>query len=63
MTNKMPKPAYQILLGVLILTFTVIACNNKKEEKKDVIVTDTVKPLIDTLNMDSATTRPVKVPD
>ena len=36
MTNKMPRPVYQILLGFLMLAFTVVACNSKKEgDKKD----------------------------
>lgn len=50
MTNKMPKPAYQMLLGFLMLTFTVVACNNKKEGDKKEPPPDTavVKP-IDTM--------------
>ena len=46
MTNKMPKSAYQILLGVLMLTFTVVACNSKKDGDKTETPPDTasVKP-------------------
>lgn len=64
MTNKMPKAAYQILFGFLIMSFTVIACNSKKEEKKDVSQDTTiVKP--DTLRLDTmekVDTKPVKDP-
>jgi hypothetical protein len=46
MTNKMPKAAYQILLGFLVLAFTVVACNNKKDGDKKETPPDTatVKP-------------------
>ncbi len=49
MTNKIPKPVYQILLGFFMLTFTVVACNNKKNGDKKDTVTDTsvVKPMMD----------------
>lgn len=47
MTNKMPKTAYQFLLGFLILTFAVIACNNKAEKKETVTDTTVVKPADD----------------
>lgn len=78
MTNKMPKPVYQIFLGLFMLAFTVIACKDKKDgDKKDAPVTDTtaVKPAMDqpmpadTNKMDSKDTiktkpvqDPVKVP-
>lgn len=45
MTNKIPKPAYQFLLGFLMLTFTVVACNSKAEKKETVTDTAVVKPL------------------
>jgi len=68
MTNKVSKSAYQILLGFLMLSFTVVACNNNKEEKKEP-VPDTpvvVKPVemepIDTTKKDTLTERPVKDP-
>lgn len=32
MLNKMPKPLFKTLLGLFILGFTVVACNNKKKE-------------------------------
>jgi hypothetical protein len=41
MLNKMPKPIYRIILGLFILSFTIVACNSggdKKEEKKDTVV-------------------------
>lgn len=68
MTKKVSKSAYQILLGFLMLSFTVVACNNNKEEKKEP-VPDTpvvVKPVetepIDTTKKDTLTERPVKDP-
>ena len=50
MTNKIPKPAYQILLGFLMLAFTVVACNSKKEgdKKEPTPDTATIKPVDDT---------------
>jgi len=50
MTNKTPKPVYQILLGFLMLAFTVVACNSKKEGDKKEPTPDTatvVKPADD----------------
>ena len=46
MTNKTPKPAYQIILGFLMLAFIVVACNSKKEgdKKEPTPDTATVKP-------------------
>jgi ABC-type oligopeptide transport system substrate-binding subunit len=44
MTSKMPKQAFKIFLGVLMLTFFVAACNNsgeKKETPKDTTKVDT----------------------
>ena len=72
MTNKMPKSAYQILLGFLILTFTVVACNSKKEEdKKETPTETTVKPAdvtppstgYSTGKKDSIVEKPVKTTD
>lgn len=73
MTNKMPKSAFKILFGVLILTFTVVACNNKKgDDKKDTPPdTATVKPtgmvppvVIDTTaKKDTSKTKDVKTTD
>lgn len=68
MTNKVPKFAYQILLGFLLLSFTVVACNNNKEGDKKEPVADTpvVKPVdtmpVDTTKKDTLTERPVKDP-
>ena len=47
MTNKTPKPAFQILLGFLLLAFTVVACNSKAEKKETVTDTTVVKPADD----------------
>jgi hypothetical protein len=45
MLNKMPKPLYKTLLGLFILGFTVVACNNKKkEEEKTAPKQDTMQP-------------------
>ena len=74
MTNKMPKPAFQIILGALLLTFAVASCNGSGDKKTTTDTTtkttDTVlspRPEtpapIDTAHMDTATTRPVKTPD
>ena len=73
MTNKMPKPAFQIILGALLLTFAVASCNGSGDTKTTTDTTtktvDTVltprppTPPIDTTKMDTATTRPVKTPD
>jgi hypothetical protein len=71
MTNKTKKSAYQILFGFLILAFTVVACNNKKDgDKKDPVPDTTVvappPPPVDTTKKDSVTEtpseRPVKDP-
>ena len=68
MTNKIPKPAYQILLGFLMLAFTVVACNSKKEgDKKDPAPdTATIKPVDDTAKKmeptDTVKKKPVKDP-
>jgi hypothetical protein len=70
MTNKMPKTAIQIILGVFLLTFTAVSCNNGGGDKKEP-VTDTpavVAPppqMKDSIVKDTptATTRPVKTPD
>lgn len=68
MTNKMPKTAIQFILGVFLLSLTVVSCNNgggdKKEPTPDTpAVVAPPPPVIDTAHMDSATTRPVKTPD
>lgn len=69
MTNKVPKSAYQILLGFLMLSFTVVACNNNKEGDKKEPAPDTptvVKPVetapMDSTKKDSLSERPVKDP-
>lgn len=42
MNFKMPKPVYQIVLGLFLLSFTVVACNNKKDKKDPAPKEDTV---------------------
>lgn len=44
MTFKMPKPVYQIFLGVFLLAFVTVACNNKKGDKAKETTTDSVAP-------------------
>ena len=39
----MPKPVYQIVLGLFLLSFTVVACNNKKDKKDPEPKEDTTK--------------------
>lgn len=64
MTSKIPKHAYQILLGAFILAFTLVACNNdgdKKEEKpamEEKKMETPATPMQDTMKND--TTRPVQ---
>lgn len=67
MTNQIKKTAYRLLLGVMLLSFTVAACNNKKEKKEEPATTDTLKPApppvqpIDTTGKkDSLDDKPVK---
>jgi hypothetical protein len=42
MLNKMPKPLYQMLMGLLFLCFIVAACKDKKKEEKPVDATEKV---------------------
>jgi hypothetical protein len=61
MTFKMPKPAYQIVLGALMLTFVVAACNNKgkdKEAKKDSVVQKPTAPGDNSATKDSVVQKP-----
>lgn len=44
MTSQIKKTAYRLLLGVMLLSFTVASCNNKKEKKEEPSTTDTLKP-------------------
>ncbi len=68
MTNLIPKLATQTFFGFLMLTFTVVACNNNKEDKKETTKDSTVAPMdpvpmpMDTTKMDTASPRPVKDP-
>jgi hypothetical protein len=68
MTNKMPKTAIQIILGVFLLTFTAVSCNgggDKKEPASDTPAVVAPPPMMDTIKKDTptATTRPIKTPD
>jgi hypothetical protein len=42
MLNKMPKPLYQMLMGLLFLCFIVAACKDKKKEEKPADATEKV---------------------
>ncbi len=71
MAIQLPKSAYKILLGSLLLAFTITACNNNGDDKKEKAPdtaaakqAEEVKPApLDTSKMDTATTRPVKTAD
>jgi hypothetical protein len=64
MTSKIPKHAYQILLGAFILAFTVAACNSggdKKEEEKPAMEEKKMEApptMQDTTKMDTGKTKP-----
>lgn len=60
---KLPKPAYQILAGLFILSFTVVACNNKKAEEKKEVTNDslTVTPTQNVTTTTTTTTTTSKV--
>ena len=61
MTSKMPKRAFQIILGVMMLAFVVPACNNNKTDDKKEPATDTAAKMsapMDTTKMDTAQQRP-----
>lgn len=70
MASKKPKLIFQVLMGILFLSF-VAACNNESDEKATVdttaVKTDTMPAMmapIDTTKMDTASTRePVKPSD
>ena len=66
MATKKPTVIFQFILGLILLSF-VTACNSgsEKTETTDTttIKTDTMPaavPPVDTMKMDTATTRPVK---
>lgn len=73
MTNKMPKSAFQIILGFLMLIFIVVACKNKKDgDKKDAPMDTTVVKSMDALppstidttaKKDTSVEKPVKTTD
>lgn len=70
MISQTKKTVYSLLLGACMLSFTVVACNNKGKEKKEEAPADTTKtevapppPPVDTTKMDTVDTRPVKPAD
>ena len=79
MTNQLRKTAYRLALGVMLVSFTGVACNDSKtKETKEVTDTTSTKmdntvpppPPMDTTAMkdttkkkDTADTRPVKPGD
>ena len=68
MIRNFHKTACRIILGVFLLTFTVVACNNKgdkKEPAKDTSMNkmEPVTPMQDTTKMDTGSTRPTKPGD
>ncbi|MEO7983364.1 MAG: hypothetical protein ABI688_04705 [Bacteroidota bacterium] len=68
MSNKMPKQLSRVLLGFLVLAFTVAACNSKKKEDKmttmdTTVVQQPLPPKMDTLPTDTLKKKPVKDPN
>ncbi len=65
MLNKMPKPLYQMLLGLLFLCFIVAACKDKKKEEKPADATEkvTAPPPTVTDTLKSGDTTKGTVPD
>jgi hypothetical protein len=71
MTSQTKKTIYSLLLGAFMLSFAVVACNNKGKDKKEEAPADTTKveevapppPPVDTTKMDTVDTRPVKPAD
>ena len=57
MTTKKPKLALLLILGVMLVTFVAVSCNNSGDDKKE---TTTPENKADSSGMDTATTRPVK---
>lgn len=58
MTSQIKKTAYRLLLGVLLISFTVASCNNKKDKKEEPATGDTLKPATT-----EPTTTPTQTPD
>jgi hypothetical protein len=44
MKLKMPKPVYQAILGVLMLTFVAASCKDKKDDKAKETPKESVTP-------------------
>jgi ABC-type Fe3+-citrate transport system substrate-binding protein len=65
MTIQKPKLIFQILLGIFLLSFGVIACNNSSDSKSSTdsttVKSDSTTPMMDTTNkMDTGKPKPVK---
>lgn len=43
MTSQIKKTAFRFLLGAMLLSFAVVACNNKKDKKEEPSGPDTTK--------------------
>ncbi len=69
MINQTKKTVYSLLLGAFMLSFAIVACNNKGKENKEETPKDTTTmevtptPPVDTTKMDTVDTRPVKPAD
>ena len=67
MRSKMPKLAFQLVLGLLLMAFTFAACNNKKKDEKKIETDTTIQKPVDPGNlsdtittlMDTVTQKPV----
>ena len=55
-----PKLVVRFLLGALLMTFVITACNNNTAEKKEEAPAATPTDTSSAAKMDTATTRPVK---
>ena len=56
MIKPIQQAAYKVVFGLFLLTFIMVACNNKSEKKTDTDTTkvdmvDTTNKMIDTTNM------------
>jgi|GEM_PF-5183299 len=58
MIKPIQQTAFRIILGLFMLTFVAVACNNKSEKKTDTDTTktnmDTLKPMKDTTMADTS---------
>lgn len=66
MLNQFRKPTVIIVSGILMIMLAIAACNSPEAEKKEDATTvqpaeaAPPTPTVDSTQMDSATTRPVK---